>query len=245
MNIIKSFLFWLLINAWGAIIPIVYSSVFFTNSSKTADRGALAWSRFSLWMLKKICKIDHQVFGLENLPDAPFIVACKHQSMWETIVMHLVFNRPVYAYKKELTLVPFYGWFLRKMSGIKIDRKGGAKALKGLIKQAKHYVDKKRVIVIFPQGTRVPVGASTKDYPYHSGIAALYLNCNVVVVPAALNSGLFWPKHKARKYAGKITLEFLPPIETGLKKEEFMRRLEEATEAKSNELCQSAKVLEQ
>lgn len=191
-------------------------------------------------MLKKLCGVDYRVLGLEKLPKEPCIIACKHQSMWETIIMHLVFNRPVYAFKKELLKVPFYGWFLQIMSGIVVDRKGGASALKSLIKQSKDYLAKGQTIILFPQGTRVPVGASTEEYPYQAGVAALYLSCNVKVVPAALNSGLFWPKHKIGKNAGTITLEFLDPIETGLSKQEFMTRLENATEAKSNELAKNA-----
>lgn len=155
--------------------------------------------------------------------------------MWETIVMHLVMNRPVYAYKKELLNIPFYGWYLTIMSGIIVDRKGGASALKSLIKQTKEYLAKGQNIVIFPQGTRTPIGAKTKEYPYQSGIAALYLSCNVQVVPAALNSGVFWSK-KGSKKKGTIILEFLEPIAPGLSKQEFMKKLEDTIESKSEEL---------
>ena len=238
MSYITSITFSLFINLWGAIIPILYSIVFITKDSKTADHGALVWSKVSIWMLKKLCGVDYKVLGLDKLPKEPCIIACKHQSMWETIIMHLVLNRPVYAFKKELLKVPFYGWFLHIMSGITVDRKGGASALKSLIKQSKDYLNKGQTIILFPQGTRVPVGATPDKYPYQAGIAALYLSCNVKVVPAALNSGLFWPKHKMKKNAGTITLEFLDPIEPGLSKQEFMARLESATEKRSDELSQ-------
>ena len=236
MNIIASITFTILICLWGAIIPILYSFAFITRSSKTADHGAKVWAQFGLWMLKKICKIDHQVLGLEKLPKEPCIIACKHQSMWETVVMHLVFNRPVYAFKKELLKIPFYGWYLTIMSGITVDRKGGASALKSLIKQSKAYLAKGQSIIIFPQGTRTSLGDSSGKYPYQAGIAALYLSCGVKVVPAALNSGKFWPKQIKDKASGRITLEFLDPIEPGLTKQEFMARLENAIESKSAEL---------
>ena len=196
------------------------------------------WAIGSLWLLKKLCGIDHEIRGLDKLPKEPCIIACKHQSMWETIVMHLVFHHPVYAYKKELQKIPFYGWYLKVMSGIKVDRKGGASALKDLIKQTKSYLSKGQTIVLFPQGTRVPVGGSIEKYPYQAGVTALYLACGVKVVPAALNSGVYWPKHKAKKNPGKIILEFLDPIEPGLSKQEFNQRLQQATEAKSDELAQ-------
>ncbi len=175
--------------------------------------------------------------GLENLPKEACIIACKHQSAWETIVMHLVVRHPVYVYKKELEMIPFYGWYLKVMSGIKLNRKGGASALKSMIKQSKNYLKNNQSIVLFPQGTRVPLGGEVEKYPYQSGVVALYLSCNVKVVPAALNSGAFWPKHKIKKNPGKIILEFLPAIEPGLKKDEFNKKLEEAIESKSAELA--------
>lgn len=187
-------------------------------------------------MLRKLCKINHRIIGLENIPQEPCIIACKHQSMWETIVMHLVFDRPVYAFKKELLRIPFYGWYLHIMSGISVDRKGGASALKDLIKQAKKYLGRNQNIILFPQGTRVPVGASVEKYPYQAGVTALYLSCGVKVVPVALNSGIFWEKNKILKKSGTITLEFLTPIEPSLSKQEFILKLEEAIEKSSADL---------
>ena len=235
MRYISSFLFSFLINSWGAIIPIIYFPAFIIRSRKLADNGAKVWSVVSIWMLKKICRIDHKILGLENLPKGPCIIACKHQSMWETVVMHLIFKHPAYAYKKELTKIPFYGWYLGVMSGIKVDRKGGARALKDLIKQSKFYLNNNQNIVIFPQGTRVPVDGDVKQYPYQAGIAALYLSCKVPVVTVALNSGIFWPK-KGVKRGGQISIKFLKPIESGLKKGEFMKKLEDDIEKESVKL---------
>jgi 1-acyl-sn-glycerol-3-phosphate acyltransferase len=236
MNFLTSFLFWLLINCWGAIIPVIYFPVFITRSSWLADHGAKTWSAVVLWLLKKLCKIDYEIIGMEKLPSESCIVACKHQSVWETIVMHLIFKRPAYVFKKELLQIPFYGWFVRIMSAIKIDRKGGSAALRDLIKQTKKYLACNQTVIIFPQGTRVNIGNSTGQYPYQIGIAALYLSCNVKVVPAALNSGVFWPKNTLLKKPGKITLEFLEPINPGLSKQEFIAHLSEAIEKRSTEL---------
>ncbi len=175
--------------------------------------------------------------GRENLPkEGGFIIACKHQSMWETYIMHLVFNRPVYAYKKELLKVPFYGWFVAKMSGIVVDRKGGAKALKNLLSDAKAYLAKNQTIIIFPQGTRAPIDSDAKDYPYQAGIVALYSALNTKIIPAALNSGIYWNKKGLTGKEGTIILEFLPAIESGLDKKDFLLKLENAIENKSKEL---------
>lgn len=237
MQLLRSVIFSFLINIWGAIIPIIYSPAFITRNPKLADHGAKMWAIGSLWMLKKFCGIEHEIRGLEKLPKEPCIIACKHQSMWETIVMHLVLHHPVYAYKKELQKIPFYGWYLKVMSGIKVDRRGGTSALKDLIKQTKSYLKKGQTIVLFPQGTRVPVGGSVEKYPYQAGVTALYLSCDVKVVPAALNSGVYWPKHKAKKNPGKIILEFLDPIDPGLAKQEFNQLLQQAIESKSDDLA--------
>ena len=233
---IRSFLFDFFICVWGMIIPLLYSQCFANKDSALADRGAKKWAQVSLWVLEKLCGIKYEIRGLENLPkENGFVVACKHQSMWETIVFHLIFNRPVYSWKKELLKIPFYGWFLEVMSGITIDRKGGAKALKNLLVQAKKYSENKQNIILFPQGTRTPIGASATDYPYQIGIVAIYHHLQVQVVPAALNSGFCWGK-KGSKKPGTIILEFLPPIQAGLEKKEFLQRLETAIEVKSNEL---------
>ena len=238
MQYLKSLLFVVFINSWGAIIPIIFllpASIF--TSKKIGDFGAKIWSQFSFYVLKKLCKIEYKIIGQENILKEPCIYACKHQSMWETVVMHLILNRPVYAYKKELEKIPFYGWFLKFMSGISVDRKGGMKSLKNVIAQAKFYLNQGQSVVIFPQGTRVPVGANVENYPYQSGITALYNSCDVKIVPVSLNSGLFWPKHKIQKNPGVIIIEFLPPISQGMSKDEFNKKLISTIEDASNKIA--------
>ena len=234
MQFFRSLTFSILVTIWGAIIPIIFLiPAFISRDKKIADRGAKIWSIGVFWMLKKLCKIDHKIIGKKNILKEPCIYACKHQSMWETVVMHLIIDRPVYAYKKELELIPFYGWFVKFMSGIKVDRKGGVRSLKSVINQAKTYLAKGQSVVIFPQGTRVPFGASIEKYPYQAGITALYNSCDVKVVPVALNSGLFWPKGQILKNRGTIVIEFLPAIECSLSKEEFNKKLISAIEERS------------
>ncbi|MFT6106139.1 MAG: 1-acyl-sn-glycerol-3-phosphate acyltransferase [Rickettsiales bacterium] len=218
------------------LIPIFYCKAILTKNRKLADRGAKVWARFSLFILEKLCGIKYEIRGLENLPkENGFVVACKHQSMWETIVFHMIFDQPVYSWKKELLKIPFYGWFLKVMSGITIDRKGGARALKNLLFQAKKYTDYKQNIIIFPQGTRTPSGSKAENYPYQSGVVAIYNHLKVDVIPTALNSGDFWDK-KNIKRSGTIILEFLPAIKSGLNKKEFMNQLESSIEFKSQQI---------
>jgi 1-acyl-sn-glycerol-3-phosphate acyltransferase len=233
MQFFKSILFVIFLNLWGMIIPIIYFPSIIFQNSKLADHGAKIWSIVGLWVLKKLCKIDYQILGEQYIPRTPAIIACKHQSAWETIVMHMILHRPVYAYKKELRKIPFYGWFLYAMSGIAVDRKGGASALKEVIRQTKKFIAKKQIVVIFPQGTRVKVGGNLQEFPYQSGIVALYMTCDVDVVPVALNSGIFWPKYQILKKPGTIKIEFLEPIKTGLSKKEFLEKLQNDIEEKT------------
>jgi 1-acyl-sn-glycerol-3-phosphate acyltransferase len=234
---LRSILFEIFLAIWGIIIPVIYSVVFIGVDSKHADKGALIWSKLIVWMLKYLCGIDYEVRGQENLPkEGGFIIACQHQSAWETMIMHLIFNRPVYAYKKELLKIPFYGWYLRKMSGIAVDREGGMKALKSLIQDSDNYLKKDRQIIIFPQGTRVPIGANDEDYPYQAGITAIYSKLKCKIIPAALNSGYFWNKNKFFKRKGKIILEFLPQIDPKTDKKDFITELSSKINQKSKEL---------
>ena len=145
MQIFRSVIFSIFVNLWGIIIPIIFFlPSFIFRSEKIADKGAKIWAIVFFWMLKKLCGINYKVIGKENISKTPCIYACKHQSMWETVIMHLIIDCPVYAYKKELEIIPFYGWFLKVMSGIKVDRKGGVKSLKSVISQTKNYLNKKQ-----------------------------------------------------------------------------------------------------
>ncbi len=202
----------------------------FSKNKNFADYCAKKWSQAVLWILKIFCRIDHKIIDIEKIPNEPCIIACKHQSMWETIAFHIVCKYPSYIYKKELLKVPFYGWYVKQMSSIAIDRNGAASALKAMIKQTKKRLGEGHNVVIFPQGTRTPVGASAKEYPYQIGVAALYMSCGVKVVPAVLNSGEFWSKGLKIKGSGCIKIKLLDPIEPGLSKEEFMQVLQDRIE---------------
>ncbi len=218
------------------MVVIYFTITSFIKRENFADDCAKIWSQAVLLFLRLIHGVSYKIIGFDKLPNKACIIACKHQSAWETIIFHILCQHPAYVYKKELLRVPFYGWFVKRMTGIEVDRQGGASALKQLIKQTKYILHKGHNIVIFPQGTRIPLGASVAQYPYQVGIAALYLACDVPVVPAALNSGALWNKSMLIKKSGTITLEFLEPIQAGLKKNEFMIELESAIEEASKRL---------
>ncbi len=243
ISIFLSFIFWILTYFAVAIVVVSYIIIsIFNKNPKIIDKLTKYWSRTVIFLLKIILRIDCKMIDAENIPQEACIIACKHQSMWETIIFHLICEKVSYIYKKELLKIPLYGWYIKKMPSIQIDRNGGAKALKDMLKKTKRRLDENYKIIIFPQGTRVPVNSSAKDYPYQVGVAAIYSSCKVKVVPAALNSGQFWGKGMWIKKSGTIKIQFLKPIEAGLSKDEFMQKLENEIEAASFELSKNKKV---
>lgn len=192
-----------------------------------------AWSYGNQLLLRYIAGIKVEVRGRQYIPKGAAIVASKHQSEWESNVFLHLLHDPVYVIKKELFYVPFYGLYALRVGMIFIDRRGRAKTLRRLVKLAQARIARGRPIVIFPEGTRVVPG---RKLNYRPGVAALYSELNVPVVPAVHNSGLHWPKKSFRKYPGTIILEFLPPIPPGLERHAFMTRLEEEMESAAAKL---------
>jgi 1-acyl-sn-glycerol-3-phosphate acyltransferase len=196
------------------------------------------WLHQTAWIERHIAGITYRVIGREHVPEGACIIAAKHQSAWETFKLHLLFGDPAIVLKQELLDIPIWGWYLRRSGMIPIDRARGGKALFGMMQAAHKAVEQGRKIVIFPQGTRIAPDAKR---PYRNGVAALYRELNVPVVPMALNSGLFWPKNSFMKKPGQITVEFLPPIPAGLPREAMMGRLEEELESATERLTEKAK----
>ncbi len=192
------------------------------------------WQRALAWLEKKIAGIDYVVEGAEHVPPGACIIAAKHQSAWETCKLNILFGNPAIVLKKELTYVPIWGWYAKASGLIPIDRKGGVKALSAMMKAARAAREAGRKIVIFPQGTRVRPGVHK---PYKVGVAALYQELGLPVVPMAVNSGLFWPKGAFLKKPGTVTIRFLAPIAPGLSRSAFMRELEAKLEGASDELA--------
>jgi 1-acyl-sn-glycerol-3-phosphate acyltransferase len=185
------------------------------------------WARLTLFGLRRLAGIGIEIRGRAYIPSGGALIAAKHLSMWETIAFHLLVADPALVMKRELLAVPLYGLYAQRAKMIVVDRQAGAKALRGMLAEAKARYSEGRQIVIFPEGTRHPPGAPPD---YKPGIAALYAHLRVPCVPVALNSGLFWPKAASLKRSGTIIVEFLPPIPPGLSRAAFMSALEGAIE---------------
>ena len=191
------------------------------------------WAAFVLFGLRWICGVKVEVRGLEHRPSGPALIAGKHQGMLDVIAPFTFLPDPCYVMKKELMVLPFFGWFAARTNMIAINRSAHSAALKGMVRQARARRDEGRQVLIFPEGTRTAPGAAPD---YKPGIAALYRDLDCPCVPMATNAGLHWPAHGFRRTPGTVVYEFLPPIPPGLKRAGFMARLETELEAASTAL---------
>jgi len=195
-----------------------------------------SWSKLMMLTFKKLDGLDWVVIDEDKIPKGAFIVASKHQSVWDTIFFTAYFNDAAMVLKKILIYIPAYGWHALKAKMIWVDRKGGGKALKHLLNEAEKAKKIGRPIVIFPEGTRVKVGEKTD---LKSGCYALYKYLNISCVPVALNSGLFWKTKGYRKKKGIIKIKFLEEIKPGMSKNEFNNILEDRIESATKELIEN------
>jgi 1-acyl-sn-glycerol-3-phosphate acyltransferase len=188
---------------------------------------ARVWSVSSLWLLKRICGLTVEFRGLENVPRGGYIIASKHQSMLETF--SLLLHAPDFAYvlKRELTYIPFFGWYLIGAQQIAIDRTAGRSALSVLSERAGAVLKSGRQIFIFPEGTRRIPGAPPQ---YKFGVAKLYADTGAPCLPVAVNTGLFWGRRGFSRRPGVAVIEYLPAIAPGLQMDSFMATLETRVE---------------
>lgn len=169
----------------------------------------IQWSRFALWWLKLTCGLSWRVTGLENIPTHAGVILCKHQSAWETMALQFVFPPHCQVVKRELLWVPFFGWGLASLNPIAIDRAAGARALRTVLAEGKRRLSDGWWILLFPEGTRVPIDRPGK---YSASGTALAIQAKCPVVPVAHNAGLFWPRQALGKTPGVIDLVIGPPL---------------------------------
>lgn len=173
-------------------------------------RFTIGWPRMVLWAARVLCGVRWQVRGWENLPDGPAVLLSKHQSTWETFFCVSYMPRELcFVFKRELLWVPFFGWGIGLLKMIHIDRSQGRDAFESVVRQGQRKLDEGRWIIMFPEGTRTPVGSQGK---YKSGGARLAVRTGTAVVPIAVNSGECWPKKRFVLTPGLITLSIGRPI---------------------------------
>ncbi|MFT3995830.1 MAG: lysophospholipid acyltransferase family protein [Asticcacaulis sp.] len=232
MNFLRSvvFIVWL----YGLVVLVGIFGVPFMLLSRGIAVGAVKfWAHSVLWGLRWICGVKVEFRGLEHRPDGAALIAGKHLSMLDTIAPFVILKDPCYVLKKELTYLPFFGWYIWRTQMIPVQRKDAAKALKAMVVDARDRLAHQRQIVIFPEGTRSELDA---DPDYKPGVAALYRDLAFPCHLLATNSGQCWPAHGITRTPGTVVFEFLPPVPAGLKRGEFMGEIKSRIEAASTQL---------
>ena len=174
--------------------------------------------------------------GKENIiANEKFFIASSHQSMFETFYLQTIFNSPRFILKKELLKIPIFGWYLKKIGSISINRNKTTKDNLGFFDEIKNYMidQSDRPLIIFPQGTRL---SPDDRSPFKKGAARIYDELKIKCQPVAINSGKIWPKKGIKKSNLNLIISILKPIEKGMKKEEFLKILEQNIYSELNKL---------
>ncbi|MDY7218445.1 1-acyl-sn-glycerol-3-phosphate acyltransferase [Denitrificimonas sp. JX-1] len=167
------------------------------------------WCGFAVFLAKHLLNIEYRVTGIENIPSERCVILAKHQSTWETFFLSAYFQPLSQVLKKELFRVPFFGWTMALVKPIAIDRSNPKQALKQLAKQGAERLQENCWLLIFPEGTRVPMGKIGK---FSRGGASLAVNAGLPVLPIAHNAGAFWPKQGWSKRPGVIDVVIGPAM---------------------------------
>ncbi|MBV1831458.1 1-acyl-sn-glycerol-3-phosphate acyltransferase [Komagataeibacter sp. AV436] len=218
MTVLRAFVF----NLYFVVLTLVMGIAAFAIrlfGKKYALAYAKLWTGLTLRGLERICRIDIQVSGLEHLPPGPCLLACQHQSMFDTFAWMNIVPLPTYVMKRELERIPLVGPMLRLTGMIGVDRDGGARALRALLAAADGAAREGRQIIIFPEGTRTPPGAAIKLQP---GIAALSAHTGLPVIPVATDAGLHWGPNALVKTPGTIHIVVGRPLPAGLKRAQLL-----------------------
>jgi 1-acyl-sn-glycerol-3-phosphate acyltransferase len=221
---IRNFLFSLSFFLGITFISLIFLPTIFLPKKIVLFGGKIMgyWTSFCLqtFLSTKIV-----IKGMENIiKNKKFFIASSHQSMFETFFLQTIFNSPVFILKKELMMIPLFGWYLRKIDSISIKRSRVSKENLGFFENISKQINSSdRPLIIFPQGTRL----NPKDRtPFKKGSSRIYEELKISCQPIAINSGNTWPKNGSKQINTTLTISILKPIEPGLKKETFLRKLE-------------------
>ena len=222
----RNFLFSLFFFTGIIFISLIFLPAFFLPKTMVLFGGKIMgyWTSFCLQFFLSTKII---IKGKENIiEDKKFFIASSHQSMFETFFLQTIFNSPVFILKKELLMIPIFGWYLKKIDSISIKRNKISKENLGFFNDiSRHINSSNRPLIIFPQGTRLPPEDRT---PFKKGSSRIYEELKISCQPIAINSGNTWPKKGLKKINTILTISILKNIEPGLKKEIFLKKLENA-----------------
>ena len=221
---LKNFLFSFIFFSGIILISIIFLPALILPQTVILFGGKLMghWASFCL---RFVLSVKISIKGKGNIiNNEKFFIAASHQSMFETFYLQTIFNSPVFILKKELLLIPIFGWYLKKIGSISIKRNKVTKDNLGFFDDiSKMMATSNRPLIIFPQGTRV---LPYERPPFKKGASRIYEQLNVTCQPVAINSGYVWPKKGEKKPNRTITISILKPIPSGLTKENFIQILE-------------------
>ena len=224
MRMIRNSIFSIFFFTGIIVISLIFLPAFFLPQKVVLLGGKLMgyWTSFCL---KFFLSTKIVIKGKENIIDnEKFFIAASHQSMFETFYLQTIFNSPVFILKKELLMIPIFGWYLKKIGSISIRRNKITKDNLGFFDNIlKIITDSKRPLIIFPQGTRV---LPDERPPFKKGVSKIYEELKINCQPVAINSGYVWPKIGQKQNHKTITISILKPITVGHSKEEFIKILE-------------------
>ena len=221
---IKNLIFSIFFFTGIIIISIIFLPAFFLPQKVILFGGKLM-GHWTAVCLKFLLSTKIEIKGKENIiQNGKFFIAASHQSMFETFYLQTIFNSPVFILKKELLMIPIFGWYLKKIGSISINRNKISKDNLSFFGDIVDIISSSnRPLIIFPQGTRV----LPDDRPaFKKGVSRIYDELKITCQPVAINSGYVWPKKGIKKDHKTITISILKPISAGLPKEEFIQILE-------------------
>jgi 1-acyl-sn-glycerol-3-phosphate acyltransferase len=226
---VRSKLFDILLALWTGLFAPALAILWICGSPERGVRVASRlWARGVLVGLKWFVGLTYLERGRHNIPDEPCLIIANHQSTWETLAFLVLFPDVAIIAKQELLTIPIFSWFLRKSPMILIDRESGSKAVRKMIDESQAALAQGRSVLIFPEGSRK---LASEPIEFKRGVELLYTKLDRVVLPVALNSGLFWEPNQSYKRSGIISVSYLSPIEPGLRGNDFTRKAEQLLEA--------------
>ena len=222
---IRNFLFSTFFFSGILIISLIFLPSFFFPQ-KIVLFGGKIMGHWASICLKYFLDTKIEVKGRENIiKNEKFFIASSHQSMFETFYLQTIFNSPIFILKKELTYIPIFGWYLKKIGSVSIKRNKVSKDnLDFFGNISEKLMNTERPLIIFPQGTRV---LPHERPPFKKGVSRIYEELKITCQPVAINSGYVWPKKGIKNNKRIITISILKPIRSGISKNEFLKNLED------------------
>lgn len=232
------FLAWLVLTVVPWAVAVILASLVLRG--RPLYRMVVGWVTVAIWGARVICGVRWRVAGMDNLPgaadqDAAVVLASKHQSTWETFAYPMLMPHPLaYVFKRELLLIPFFGWGMARLDMVHIDRSRRSEAWSRVLTQGQELMRRGTWIIMFPEGTRIARGQAGE---YKSGAARLAVAAGVDIVPIAVTSGRCWPRRSFLIRPGVVDISIGRPIASaGRRPEDLMADVRDWIEAEMRRL---------